>query len=504
MALRVSGLEKSFGGVQALRGVDLTIEPGEVHALLGHNGAGKSTLIKALGGAFAPDTGTIEVAGTTYDALTPRQSIEAGIAIIFQHLSLVDSLSVADNVFLGQERRRAGRIDRRAQAAATADLLSGLGATCSPVDRVGSLPMGQRQLVEIAKALSRKPSVLVLDEPTAALSAHEIDALERVVNGLKTQGLAICYVTHLLGEVERLADRMTVLRDGRVHLSASLAGMTRRSIIEAIAEPVGDTGPREPIHEADPPQLRVRGLEGHGCGPIDLEIRPGEIVGLYGLIGSGRTRTLEMLFGRRRRAGSVAVGGREVRRSTPRAGLAAGLALVPGDRAGQGLFASLSAVDNALLPVQGLLSHWGVRRRATERRIFDAMAQSLELRPAHPGAPARSFSGGNQQKLLLGRWVNDALDTKVLLLDEPTQGVDVRARQEIYRVIRALASERRTAVLFASTDPEEVVALADRCLVMHEGQVVTELGGADLTEEALLQAVHQTDPDRRDLEEVSP
>ncbi|GAA3681171.1 sugar ABC transporter ATP-binding protein [Nocardioides ginsengisoli] len=495
MTLRVTGLRKSFGGVHALRGVDLTIEPGEVHALLGHNGAGKSTLIKALGGAFTPDGGTIEVAGRTYDGLSPRQSIDAGIAIIFQHLSLVESLSVVDNVFLGQEHHRLGVVDRKAQRAAAATLLERLGATCTVDDRVGDLPMGQKQLVEIAKALSRDPVVLILDEPTAALSSHEIGALERTVRALQEQGLAICYVTHLLGEVERLADRMTVLRDGAVHVSTSLLGKTRRDIIEAIAEPPTDLPPRAPVHEADPPQLLVSGLTGPGIGPIDLAVRPGEIVGLYGLIGSGRTRTLEMLFGRRPRQGVISVGGRTVGRSSPRAALAAGLALVPGDRARQGLFAPLSALDNALLPAQGTLSRFGLRRRRAERAAFEKMAAGLAVHPSTPDAPARAFSGGNQQKLLLGRWVNGILPTTVLLLDEPTQGVDVRARHEIYRVVRTIAAERRTAVLFASTDPEEIVALADRALVMQEGRLVAELSGDALDEDALLHAVHQSESD---------
>ncbi|WGY00806.1 sugar ABC transporter ATP-binding protein [Nocardioides sp. QY071] len=502
MTLRVTGLRKSFGGVHALQGVDLTIEAGEVHALLGHNGAGKSTLIKALGGAFHPDGGTIEVGGRSHAGLTPRQSIDAGIAIIFQHLSLVDSLSVVDNIFLGQEHRRLGLVDRSSQREAARRLLDRLGATSSVDSRVGDLPMGQKQLVEIAKALSRDPVVLVLDEPTAALSSHEIGALERTVRSLQEQGLAICYVTHLLGEVERLADRMTVLREGKVHVATSLEGKTRRDIIEAIAEPPADLPPAGPVHDADPPQLRVSGLTGPGIGPVDLEVRPGEIVGLYGLIGSGRTRTLEMIFGRRARQGSITVGGREVRRATPRAALAAGLALVPGDRGRQGLFASLSALDNALLPAQGVLSTFGLRRRRAEAEAFERLAASLAVHPATPNAPARAFSGGNQQKLLLGRWINGILPTTVLLLDEPTQGVDVRARHEIYKVVRTIASERRTAVVFASTDPEEIVALADRALVMQDGRVIGELAGDTLDEDALLHAVHQADTEiQTDLQE---
>lgn len=244
--LRVRGLSKSFGGVRALDGVDLTVPMGQVHALLGHNGAGKSTLIKCLGGAFPPDAGTIEVGGTSYTRLSPRESIDAGVAIIFQTLSVVDALTVTENIFLGQEWTRYGRIDRRAQEEVAAGLLQRVAATCSPRDRVGELPMGQRQLVEIAKALSRSAAVLVLDEPTAALSTAESAALAERVEDLRTQGLAIVYVTHLLSEVERLADAVTVLRDGRVTHQSLGAGQTRRELVEAIAGRASGGGAGEP------------------------------------------------------------------------------------------------------------------------------------------------------------------------------------------------------------------------------------------------------------------
>ncbi|MEH0416479.1 sugar ABC transporter ATP-binding protein [Streptomyces sp. B21-083] len=521
-SLRIRGLTKSFGGVRALDGVDLTVPMGQVHALLGHNGAGKSTLIKCLGGAFPPDAGTIEVGGRAYERLSPRESITAGVAIIFQTLSVVDALTVAENIFLGQEWTRYGRIDRRAQDEVAAGLLERVAATCSPRDRVGELPMGQRQLVEIAKALSRSASVLVLDEPTAALSAAESDALAERVEDLRAQGLAIVYVTHLLAEVERLADAVTVLRDGRVTHHAVGAGQRRRELVAAIAgrppgppaerRPLGtdspgpdhrsttDTTPRATNSPASPVArgvgspdgvLELEGLCGPGFGPVTLTVGSGERVGLYGLIGSGRTRVLETLYGRRRASGgTVRVGDRTVRALRPGDALAAGIALVPADRRRQGLFPALSARDNALLPAVRPLARYGVRALGAERRVFDALAGAVGLRPVRPRLPAASFSGGNQQKLVLGRWINDSRDVRVLLLDEPTQGVDVGARQEIYQVVRSLAADRGTAVLFASSDPEEIVALADRCLVVAGGRVVGELSGTELTEEALLSAVH--------------
>ncbi|WP_240496803.1 sugar ABC transporter ATP-binding protein, partial [Streptomyces torulosus] len=494
--LRITALGKSFGGVRALDGVDLTVPAGQVHALLGHNGAGKSTLIKCLGGAFPPDTGTIEVGGVPYGRLSPRESIAAGVAIIFQTLSVVDSLTVAENIFLGQEWTRYGRIDRRAQEKVAAELLDRVAASCSPRDRVGELPMGQKQLVEIAKALSRSASVLVLDEPTAALSGAESDALAARVEDLRGQGLAVVYVTHLLAEVERLADAVTVLRDGRVTHHSAAGNHSRRDLVEAITggrvrgaaadEPsvtarppagpgLSTHGPTRPSPSTRRPsgqsvgapsehgaparrrvsaedavrkafgrggalvpasgraahaaRLSLRGLRGPGFGPVDLIVGEGEIVGLYGLIGSGRTRVLETVFGRRRASGgTVRVGERAVAPTRPADALAAGIALVPADRRAQGLFAGLSAQDNVLLPSVRTLARRGVRALGAERRVFGSLAEAVGLRPPRPGLAAAAFSGGNQQKLLLGRWINEAREVDVLLLDEPTQGVDVGAR----------------------------------------------------------------------------
>ena len=495
MSLRISGLVKSFDGVPALRGVDLHVPAGQVHALLGHNGAGKSTLIKCLGGAYPPDAGTIEVNGASFTRLTPRASISAGVAIIFQTLSVVEPLTVAENIFLGQEWTRWGLVHQREQESVAAELLARVGASCAPRDRVGNLPMGQRQLVEIAKALSRSASVLVLDEPTAALSGTESDALPARVDDLRTQGLAIVYITHLLSEVERLADAVTVLRDGRVTHHSPMSGHTRQQLVDAIAGPGGTpTGAPRRAAPPGPAKLVVEALSGPGFGPVSLRVAAGEIVALYGLIGSGRTRLLETLFGRRRRtAGEVRLNGRPATASRPAAALAGGIALVPADRRAQGLFAGLSAQDNALLPSIARLARGGVRARRAERRLFTGVARTLGVCPFAPALPVAKFSGGNQQKLMLGRWVNEARRTEVLLLDDPTQGVDAGSRTELYHAVRAVADRDGVAVLFASSDPEEVVALADRCLVMARGRVLRELTGPRLTEAALLSMVHDAD-----------
>jgi ribose transport system ATP-binding protein len=560
MSLRVTGLTKSFGGARALGGVDLDVPAGQVHALLGHNGAGKSTLIRCLGGGHPPDAGTMEINGVPYTRLTPRESIAAGIAVIYQNLSVVAALTAAENIFLGQEWHHLGVIKRRSQEELAASLLQRVGARCSPRARVADLPMGQRQLVEIAKALSRSAGVLILDEPTAALSRAESDALADRVAELRTQDLAIVYVTHLLPEVERLADAVTVLRDGMVSYTSPTRAQTRSQLVAAISghrpptprDPThraartpsttpsgsaagnptrmplaGPTGPslnqapvqpggeqiglettKADVDETSAGPLSLRGggsalelvrLAGPGLGPVDLRVAPGEIVGLYGLIGSGRTRLLETVAGRRRPGGGrIVVAGRPLTARRPASALARGVALVPADRRGQALFAQLSALDNMLLPAVPQLARWGLRARSREVRAFAGAAAAVGLRPAAPALPAAAFSGGNQQKLILARWLAGPRPATVLLLDEPTQGVDVGAREEIYQTLAALAADHGTAILFASTDPEEVTALAHRCLLMSNGRITHELTAPDITEPTLLTLAHAAaDPGRR-------
>ncbi len=501
MSLEIRELVKSFAGIHALRGVSLRVEDGTVHALLGHNGAGKSTLIRCLGGAYAPDNGEFVLGGAKFHRLEPRQSMAAGVAIIHQNLSLVENLSVADNMFLGQERHRIGMIRKREQLTEAAEVLGRVGARCSPRSLVRDLPMGQRQLVEIAKAVRRQPQILILDEPTAALSAREAKALGDRVSALRVEGLAILYITHLLAEVERLADEVTVLRDGAVVYRRAMAGVSRRDLVQAISGASAvDDRPSEP--ELGPVRLALNEVHGPGFGPVALEVRSAEVVALHGLIGSGRTRLLETVAGRRRRLGGrIAIDGSAVAFRSPAHALDAGIALVPADRKRQGLFPTMSARDNALMGSFGVLGRLGWRRRGPEARTFSIVASEVGLRPPTAGAPAASFSGGNQQKLVLGRWVTGARPLQVLLLDEPTQGVDVGARREIYAVVRELARHSGCAVLISSSDPEEVVALADRCLVMAAGRIVADLPGRLVTESRLLALTHQAPSATEDVHE---
>ncbi|MEV8273030.1 sugar ABC transporter ATP-binding protein [Microbacterium sp. NPDC077184] len=498
MGASLQGLTKRYGATLALDDVTLDIPDGEVHALLGHNGAGKSTLIKCLGGGVQPTSGTIELDGRTYDGLSPRESISAGVAVIYQHLALVESLTVAENLFIGQERTRAGFVDRGAQRRLAQEALATVGAHgIDPDMKVGALPIGQRQLVEIAKALRRDARLLILDEPTAALSRAESDRLGDLVRDLASRGIAILYVTHLLGEVLKLADAATVLRNGKAVWSARRDGITRENLVAAISdgEPSASDRPLPP-REDQPAALTVQGLAAPGLGPIDVSVAAGEIVACFGLIGSGRTRFFNTLFGRiRRTSGTVSIDGVPRHAAGPVSALKGGLALVPGDRLREGLFATLPALDNTVVNISRVLSRFGIRRASAERAAFDRVSTRLSLRPALPELPAGRFSGGNQQKILLGRWMNDIARTRVLLLDDPTQGVDVGARRDIYDAVKALAAERGIGVLVATNEAEEVIDLAHRCLIFEQGTVVAEYDVATTSADQLLAVVHDTAPD---------
>ena len=474
-----------------------------MHALLGHNGAGKSTIIKCLGGGVHPTSGVIELDGREYTGLSPRESIAAGVAVIYQHLSVLENLTVAENLFIGQERTTAGFIRRRRQRELARDALARIGAHgIDPDMKVAALPIGQRQMVEIAKVLQRDARLLILDEPTAALSRDEAARLGELVRELAGRGIAILYVTHLLGEVLKLADAATVMRNGRVVWAARGDEITRDALVGAISDGHGSSHePPAPPRRTDTPALAVRGLSAPGLGPVDVTVAPGEIVACYGLIGSGRTRFFNTLFGRLpRAAGTVSVDGVPRDATSPLRALRGGIALVPGDRAKEGLFASLSALDNTVVNSMSRLGRGGFRSLKAERGVFDAVASWLALKPFAGDLPAGRFSGGNQQKILLGRWVNDAARTRVLLLDDPTQGVDVGARKDIYDAVKRLAAERGIGVLVATNEPEEVVDLAHRCLIFSQGTVVDDLDVAATTADGLLSAVHATAPDTRILD----
>lgn len=496
--LSMSGITKSFPGVRALDGVDLDVQAGEVHCLLGQNGAGKSTLIKVLAGAHQPDTGSIRWRGEEVTLRSPIAAMRLGIATIYQELDLVEHLSVAENVHLGHEPTAAGFVVRgKAARTSTADLLKRLGhAEIDPSRLVGELSAAQQQIVSMARALSHDVRLIVMDEPSAALDPDEVDNLFRIVGGLTTAGVAVVYISHRLEEIRRIGDRVTVLKDGRAVANGLPAKSTPTREVVALmtGRTVEYVFPGRPV--SPPPGeavLTVRGLSRQGeFEPFDLDVRPGEIVGLAGLVGSGRSEILETVYGARKpTTGQVQVGGKALKPGSVRAAVRAGLGLAPEERKAQGLLMLESVTRNVSVSSMSRFSRAGWIDRGAELGAARAATRELSLRPDNPSAPVRTLSGGNQQKAVLARWL--LRGCKVLLLDEPTRGVDVGARAELYAVIRRLADEG-LAVLLVSSEVPEVLGLADRVLVLREGRVVHTAPARELDEHRVLDLVMEGSP----------
>ncbi|MFD8300111.1 sugar ABC transporter ATP-binding protein [Streptomyces bauhiniae] len=496
--LSMTGITKAFPGVRALDGVDLDVQEGETHCLLGQNGAGKSTLIKVLAGAHQPDTGTIHWRGEPVTLRSPMAAMRLGIATIYQELDLVEHLSVAENIHLGHEPTRAGFVVRRRTArTSTAALLRRLGhSEIEPGRLVGELSAAQQQIVSMARALSHDVRLIVMDEPSAALDPDEVDNLFRVVTSLTAEGVAVVYISHRLDEIRRIGDRVTVLKDGRAVARGLPAKTTpTREVVTLMTgrdvEYVFPQRPAQPPREE--PVLEVRGLtRGGEFDPLDLVLRPGEIVGVAGLVGSGRSEILETVYGARRPdAGDVLVGGRPIRTGSVRAAVRAGIGLAPEERKAQALLMLESVTRNVSVSTLSRFARVGWIDRRAELGAARAATRELSLRPDNPAVPVRTLSGGNQQKAVLARWL--LRGCRVLLLDEPTRGVDVGARAELYAVVRRLADEG-LAVLLVSSEVPEVLGLADRVLVLREGRVVHEAPARELDEHRVLDLVMEGSP----------
>ena len=487
VVLHMEGIRKEFPGVVALDGVELTLRRGEVHVLLGENGAGKSTLVKILGGAHGKDAGRIVVDGTEVRIAGPRHSRELGIGIIHQELRLVPALGAAENIFLGREPHRLvrGLVDRRAMLEAARLLLDRLGATFDPAVPVGRLRLAEQQLVEIAKALSLDARILVMDEPTSALTERETATLFGVIRALTARGTAVVYISHRLDEIFEIGDRVTVLRDGRRIATHDLARTDRRELVRLMAD--RDVEERRPARAVPRGEelLRVEGLGRDGVlRDIGFSVHAGEVVGLAGLLGSGRTEVARAVFGLDRPdTGSILVRGRPRRIRSPREAVRAGIGFVSEDRKGEGLVLGLSVRENISLPILRLLSRFGVVRRRGEREVVARHVRDLRIRTAGEEQRVLDLSGGNQQKVVLAKWLARRVD--VLILDEPTRGIDVGAKQEIYHLIDRLVAEGLGVVLISSELPE-IVGLSDRVLVMRDGRIAGEFTRAEATQERLL------------------
>lgn len=496
--LSMSGITKSFPGVRALDGVDLDVQAGEVHCLLGQNGAGKSTLIKVLAGAHQPDSGTINWRGEAVTLRSPIAAMRLGIATIYQELDLVEHLSVAENVHLGHEPTAAGFVVRqRAARASAAQLLKRLGhPEIDPARLVGELSAAQQQIVSMARALSHDVQLIVMDEPSAALDPDEVDNLFRIVAALTADGVAVVYISHRLEEIRRIGDRVTVLKDGRAVAGGLPAKTTPTRDVVALmtGRNVEYVFPERPsAAPAGAPVLEVRGLSRAGeFAPLDLTVRAGEIVGLAGLVGSGRSEVLETIYGARKpSSGQVLVDGSPLRPGSVRSAVRAGLGLAPEERKAQALLMQESVTRNVSVSTLSRFSRGGWLDRRAELGAARAATRELSLRPDNPSVPVRTLSGGNQQKAVLARWL--LRGCRVLLLDEPTRGVDVGARAELYAVVRRLADEG-LAVLLVSSEVPEVLGLADRVLVLREGHVVHEAPARELDEHRVLDLVMEGSP----------
>jgi rhamnose transport system ATP-binding protein len=479
---------KSYGAVRALSDGNLALRPGEVRALMGENGAGKSTLVKVLGGVVRRDSGDMLVDGQPVDFHSPHDARDAGIAVIYQEPTLFPDLSIAENVVMGYHPLGSlKRIDRRAMNRQVQGLLDRLGVKLDPERPVRGLSIADQQIVEIAKALSFDARVLIMDEPTAALSGAEVERLFAVVRTLREHGAAVLFISHRLEEVFTICDTVTVMRDGAVVHDARIADMTpdemvRRMVGRELSAlfPKQDTAIGAPV-------LSVHRLTREGVFfDVSFEVRAGEIVALAGLVGAGRSEVARAIFGiDKPDAGHVEVDGRRLPAARPLAAMRAGIGFVPEDRRQQGLVMDLSIARNATMTRMGALSRFGLIRSGAENRLAREWATRLRLKFHRLENPARFLSGGNQQKVVLAKWL--ATEPTLLILDEPTRGIDVGTKAEVHRLMSELAG-RGLAVLMISSELPEVLGMADRVLVMHEGRLTAELSRTEADEESVIRA----------------
>ena len=485
--LEMEGIDKRFPGVRALNGVGFDLRAGEVHALLGENGAGKSTLIRVLAGAHRADAGTIRIAGEEVRINSPRDAERAGVSVIYQEFNFVPTLTARENLFLGRERTVGPFISKAAEHRLALEVFARLNVRVDPEAPVCELTVAQQQSVEIAKAISREARILVMDEPTAALTSQESESLFRLIADLRSRGMGIIYVSHRLDEVFRLADRVTVMRDGRHVATCSTGELTRGMLIEMmVGRKLENEFPKQRV-PLGPQRLVVRDLRrGHSVKGVSLAIRGGEVLGLTGLVGAGRTELARLIFGADQLdGGQISVDGKPVTIRSPVDAIRHGICLITEDRKAQGLVPGHSVLENFGLPNLRKFSRLGVVSGSEERKAFAAFVKSLQIKVPHHEELAGNLSGGNQQKVVLAKWLE--ADSNVILFDEPTRGIDVGAKHEIYLLINRLAAAGK-AVLMISSELPEILGMSDRILVMHEGRITGEISDvARATQEHVLE-----------------
>jgi ribose transport system ATP-binding protein len=495
LAVEMRSISKGFNGVNVLNDVDFEVRAGEVHALAGGNGAGKSTLMKILQGVYQADAGSISVGGQPVTINTIQDAKAAGIGMVFQEFSLVPSLTVAQNIFLGAEPQgRSGLIDDREAIRRAREVFAEMEVQVDPRAHVSKLGTAYWQLTEIAKALAQDARVLIMDEPTASLAKHETEALFDLVDRLKKRGISIIYISHRMDEVYRIADRITILRDGRRLLTEPLTNVTPEQIVEGIVgkKIEGQLSYQQRDHDLGTaaPILEARGItSGSRVRNVSFTLHSGEILGLAGLMGSGRTELARVLFGiDPLESGEILIRGEKAAITTPRRAMEAGLALIPEDRREQGLVLDHSVRDNLLLPLLDKIKRGPLLDPSAAKSLSSSLIQKFAVKVAHPNKPVRLLSGGNQQKVVLAKWLGT--DPDVLILDEPTAGVDIGTKSEILDMIRDLANAGKAVIVISSEYPE-LLAVSDRVLVLRDGSVTRELKRSEIADEESLQLAVQ-------------
>ncbi len=488
-ALRLEGIVKTFPGVRALDDVSFSVMPGEVHALMGENGAGKSTLMKVLGGIYQPDEGRIVVEERPVVMTSPLEAKAKGIVFIHQELSLADELSVAENIYLGElPRKRFGLVDWTSLEARTNEILSMLKVGFNARTRVGDLSIANQQMVEIARALTVEAKAVIFDEPTASLTDAEKVVLFDVIENLKARGVGIIYISHRMEEIFKITDRISVLRDGQYRGTVVTSETTEEDVTQMMIGRKLDLSRNESNHELGEVALEVRNL---ACGKlyqnVSFEVRRGEVVGFYGLVGAGRTEIAETLFGLREpTAGTILLDGEETRIHSPSDAIARGISLVPEDRKGQGLVLGMNCRDNMTLPQVDDLTAGPFVANGAEVAIFDQYRDRLDIRTPGWRQQVGNLSGGNQQKIVIGKWLS--MHPSVLIVDEPTRGIDVGSKSEIHNLIRDLAAQGYAVVVISSEMPE-VLHVSDRIIAMYSGQIIRTFTSEEVTEDNLIQAI---------------
>lgn len=485
-SLTVKHLTKTFPGVKALSDATVEFYPGEVHALLGENGAGKSTLCKILAGAYSADSGCILMDGTEYSGFTPAQAKKAGIGIIYQEFNLVPALSVYENLFLGKELHKGAFLDRASMIREAEKVFQRLKVSIDPRKPVRELSIAYQQLVEIGKAIYENARILIMDEPTAPLTDQEVGVLFDIIRDLKRQGITVIYISHRLEELFELAERVTVMCDGRVVCTLYTSQTNRKELVSLmVGRELGESYPEKSGKQPGEEVLRVSNLNTSKLKDVSFSLKSGEILGFAGLVGAGRTEIARAVFGADpRRSGEIAVHGKTVSIKTPSDAIEHGICLIPEDRKGQGVHLHLSVRDNISLTRVKQLSRCGVIQASRERELVEQYLHVLQIKTPSEKQVVNNLSGGNQQKVVLAKWLAASCD--VMIFDEPTRGIDVGAKQEIYQLMENLRREGKAIIMISSELPE-LIGMSDRILVMYEGRITGQLSGGDVTQSAILE-----------------